>query len=344
MNIKAKLVWALGAAMTAGAIGCSDDDTTNPDASVAQDAAPRPDATVFPDAMGQMDAGGPMGCPAWAGTQPADTVAVNFTIDDSANQTYTATDGLAWKGSMNYDMDTRCAVRDPSWGGGTGPYALLYDDGPWNAGGHEPMGATAGDSIFGVTVFVPTSTNAQNFEYGAVRNWSAGQQGDWIWQGPNGTFTIPASSTAPVTATGLVIAAFGDIDVLFEIDTSTLAPEFSGFNPANGVRLKSSAWGWTEIDTEDDGTLGDRVAADGVFSMQLGMVVGRPPLRHSGLLRSGDEAQFVYVLGGVEYKVGGVPPVQGISVYTRVSTSTTWVPAAVTNKPDGDRNTFITVP
>ena len=49
--------------------------------------------------------------------------------------------GLAWKGSMVYDATTRVATIDGSW---TGPFPMLYDDGPWNQGGHEPAGATAG--------------------------------------------------------------------------------------------------------------------------------------------------------------------------------------------------------
>src|SRR6266852_4305066 len=88
-------------------------------------------------------------------TKPAGTVAVNFSVDDTANKSYTADatgkSDLQWKGAMIYDSTKNTITADPTWGG---PWAVLYDDGPWTSGGHEPDGATAGDHIWGVAVFV----------------------------------------------------------------------------------------------------------------------------------------------------------------------------------------------
>ncbi|MCC7381463.1 MAG: hypothetical protein IT384_06510 [Deltaproteobacteria bacterium] len=331
--------------------GCSSDDGDS-DAGVTDtggraDAMPAGDATTHPDATTTPD-GGTAACPAWAGAQPAGTVAINFTIDDSANQTYTNTstaDGLAWKGSMNYDSASRCITRDPSWGGGTGPYTYVYDDGPWSAGGHEPAGSTAGDHIFGVTVFFLTPTTEQAFEYGAVSGWRMGQQGNWIWSGTNGTFTVPAGATTPITATGLVIPAFGTIDLKLEIDTSTLAPDFLPFDPLNEITVKGSSWGWIEIATVDTGTAGDETAGDGVRTFVLGEHAGRDPIRHSGLLKRGDEPEFVFVLNGVEYKVAAVPPTQGVTAYVKTATAADWSEVSVQNRTDAmNKNTYITVP
>ena len=72
-------------------------------------------------------------------TKPAGTVAVNFSVDDTANKVFTA-GTLEWKGSFVYDTTTRKITYDATWGGGFPP---LYDDGPWSAGGHEPAGATS---------------------------------------------------------------------------------------------------------------------------------------------------------------------------------------------------------
>src|SRR5437870_6132320 len=90
-------------------------------------------------------------------TKPAGTVAVNFSVDDTANKVFAAGD-LKWKGSMIYDTATNKVTKDDTWGG---PYATLFDDGPWTNGGHEPDGATKGDNIWGVTVFVtPPATGS----------------------------------------------------------------------------------------------------------------------------------------------------------------------------------------
>ena len=163
--------------------------------------------------------------------QPAGTVAVNFTVDDSVNQVYRAGD-LQWEGSFNYDAGARILTQDPNW---RGPYPDLYDDGPWTCGGHEPANAIAGDHKWGVTVFVtpPADGGALEFEYGlndanpcnpagaafpdggsAIRNCTNG----WVWRGFNSAFFVDGSQPT-ITATGQLFPAFGTNDV--EASSST---------------------------------------------------------------------------------------------------------------------------
>lgn len=248
---------------------------------------------------------------------PADTVEVDFTIDDSANGTYDDTDGLAWKGSFKYDPDTRILTKDASWGG---PFAILYDDGPWNEGGHEPAGSAAGDHKWGIAAFV-SNTADDTFEYGAIRGSVAGADGQWIWVGGNGTFAVVKDSTTAIVATGLVIPLFGTIDLVLVIDVSNHganlidAFDLSALDPPGDyqdVKVKGSAWGWTEIALSDDGTGSDLGAGDGKFTFRLSKIIGK----HDGLLKVGDQPEFIFVLDGSEYKDGGAGAQAGVSAYS----------------------------
>ena len=294
------------------------------------------------ESMGGAGGGGGMEYGPFDGTQPEGTTAINFMIDDSANQTYGAADGLAWKGSFAFDGETRILTRDTGWGG---PFAVLYDDGPWNEGGHEPAGATADDHIWGITVFYPNPEEETVFEYGAIQGSVDGSDGGWIWVGANGTFTVPAGGSAEgITATGLTIEPFGTIDMRLTIDSNGLDESFAEFDPANGINVKGNAFAWTEVACVDDGTNGDATADDGVYSFVLSYNVGEGTnLPHSGLLKSGDMPQFVFVLGGVEYKVGGMASATGVSAAVQAPEGE-WQSVDVMNQADGDQNTFITVP
>lgn len=339
-RFETKTALALASVLTLGlATACGDSDDP-------VDSGVHPDATTNPDA-GRPDTGTPDAGRADTGTTDAGTpdtgpvpdagfIRLNFSIDDSANQTYTSTDGLAWKGSMTYDSASNIVVRNPGW---TGPFPLLYDDGPWSGGGHEPAGSTAGDNIWGCSPEFAVPSEDAAFEYGAIRGSVDGSDGQWIWQGGNGTFTVNAGQTTDVDVPGLTIAAFGTIDMRLEIDTSTLAPEFSTFDPANGINVKGSAWAWEEIGCVDDGTAGDQVAADGIYTFVFSENIGR----HAGLLNSGDEPQFVFVLGGVEYKVGGAASPAGVTAST-MAPGGAWTEQTIENQSSGDRNTYITVP
>jgi hypothetical protein len=341
-----RLIAMCGAASLGFVAACSDDGETDtgvtPDAGFA-DTGIRPDTGVVTDG-GNNDAE-----PTDTGEPPADAgfIKVNFTIDDSANGVYDTAANLAWKGSFIFDEATRIMERNPGW---SGPYAKVWDDGPVAAGGHEPEGAVAGDHKWGIEALVAKPEADAMFNYGAVINFTGGMTGDWIWNlGGNttdGAFTVPANDNAPVTAAPLVLPAFGTTDLLLEIDTSSLAPEFATFDPTNGINVKGSAWTWVEKPTLDDGVAPDRVASDGIFTFQLSAVVGPgTTLPYSGLLKTGDKPQFVFVLGGTEYKVAGVPSPAGVIASVKAQGALDWTPVAVMNDPDGnDHNTQIIVP
>jgi hypothetical protein len=160
-----------------------------------------------------------------ASIQPNGTVPVNFSVDDTANKVYASGD-LQWKGAMKFDPTTRMITKDSSWGG---PFAVLYDDGPWTTGGHEPIGATAGDKIWGITIFVtPPATGTDSYAYGlndanaCSSDPSVAGCNGWSWLGDNGTFAVAAGATAPVNATGRTFAKFGTVDLQLKATKSQL--------------------------------------------------------------------------------------------------------------------------
>ena len=142
---------------------------------------------------------------------------------------------------------------------------MLYDDGPWTSGGHEPQGSTADDSIWGVTVWVSNAATTI-FEYGAIDGSVNGSDGYWIWTGSNGVVTVPSGATSAINATGLVIPAHGTIDLILTIDISTnganLAAPFQGTDYTGQVSIKGSAWDWNTFSCTDDGSHGDLTAGD----------------------------------------------------------------------------------
>jgi len=273
--------------------------------------------------------------------QPAGTVPVNFTIDDTANKVFAQGD-LEWKGSMKYDAGTRQGTLDTSW---SGPWAKLYDDGPWNTGGHEPANATSGDHKWGVTVFItPPATGTVNYEYGAIdRVYETNFGNGWIWVGGNGTFAVAAGASAAITAPGLTIAAFGDRDIQLQVDTNNLA---AGSWDTSKIELKSSAWGWSNVTLKDDGsTGGDPTAGDGKFGLTLSSIVGAGhTYLHTGLMHQGDKPEFIFVFNGVEYKdASGNAETTGVSAGTRTGSSGSFTSATV-GVLTSNKNTYITVP
>jgi len=150
------------------------------------------------------------------------------------------------------------------------------------------------------------------FEYGAQRG-----GGSWIWVGGNGKFTVPAGALAPIVATGLVIAPFGTVDFRLEIDVSgdgaNLNALFQGLDYSGKVKVKGSAWGWSEIALSDDGMKGDSTADDGVYTFVLSENIGK----HDGLLKLGAMPEFIFVLDGVEYKNTDAEGAQeGVNAYS----------------------------
>jgi hypothetical protein len=275
--------------------------------------------------------------------QPAGTVAVNFSIDDTANKVFTAGQ-LEWKGGFKIDVDggTRVISKDPNWGG---PFPVLFDDGSWRAGGHEPSTATANDHKWGVTVFVkPPTTGEDTYEYGAIDNTTNG----WIWRAPaNGTFKVAAGATAEITAQGFALPPFGTVDVKIVVDTNALAtrPQLAdggtGTWNTSKVAVKGSAWSWREATLVDDGTKGDDVASDGKYTFVLSNVVGTGKLApHSGLLGSTDKAEFVFVFNDVEYKAAsGAASSEGVTAF--IKPATTFNSIAVTMSGN---NTAVVIP
>jgi hypothetical protein len=234
--------------------------------------------------------------------QPAGTVAVNFSVDDRANKAYAAGD-LRWKGSFLLDEATRLLTFDPFWSGaasGAEPlsgWPLLHDDGPWTAGGHEPIGATAGDSVWGFTAFVvPPASGTEVYEYGLNDTTQESSTGGWIWQGPNGTFSVSAGATAPITAPGMTFKKFGTTDLVLTLDTRKL-DQFPDWTwDLSTLTVKGSAWGWAEVPLTRIGR--------GQYVFLLSTVVGRHHrFPHFGLLNPGDVPEFVFVIGGEEYKI-----------------------------------------
>jgi hypothetical protein len=279
-------------------------------------------------------------------TQPAGTVAVNMTIDDTANKAY-ANGDIAWKGSMKYDSATRIATKDSSWGG---PFAKMYDDGPWNMGGHEPAGNVAGDHKFGATIFIaPPATGSDTYEYGAI---DTTNNDGWIWRGSNGSFMIAAGATAAITGTGLTIPAFGTTDVKITLDKNSLLARTLGDGGVGSwdttkVQIKGSGWAWSYATLADDGMKGDDTAADGKFTFVMSQFVGAgKQFPHSGLGAQGDKIQFVFGLGpgdAVEYKeTSGTAAKAGVKAYTKASGAATWT--EITTIPvNSDKNTYVEI-
>lgn len=274
--------------------------------------------------------------------QPAGTVAVSFTVDDTANKVYGPGD-LQWKGSMIYDPATRKITKDPSWGG---PWATLYDDGPWNQGtpaGHEPIGAVANDHKWGITVFAtPPATGTDAYEYGLNDNLYQTNFGNgWVWLGSNGTFNVAAGATAAINATGQTFPKFGTTDLQLKIDTNALGP---GTWDTSKVGVKGSGWAWGVVDLTAS-------LSGGVATFTQSAVIGAgKPFSHTGLFNSQDKPEFIFVFGtgtGKEYKdASGNALATGITAGAKASGASTFTTIAVTvyTKPAGNGNTYVTIP
>jgi hypothetical protein len=272
-------------------------------------------------------------------SQPAGTVAVDFSVDDRDNRVYAPGD-LKWRGSFSFDPATRLLTFDPNWAAAPEAWPTLYDDGPWTRGGHEPIGARAGDHVWGVTVFVaPPALGADLYEYGLIdlAYQTALGQG-WIWRGPNGVFTIEAGATLPVRAAGLVFERFGNDNLLLTLDTTKLA-QFEGWTwDTTTVTVKSSLWGWSDLAMTDDG--------HGLRTFVLSDFAGKHALLfHNGLLNPGDQLEFVFTIGGVEYRnwwVDYLVLADGVSAATGNRGTHHLLPATIWWAWNG--NTAITVP
>ena len=297
--------------------------------------------------------------------RPAGTIAVNFTVDDTANKVYAPGD-LKWKGSMIYDASTRIITPDSTWsgvapgGGALSGWAPLMDDGPWtaNSAAHEPSGNVADDHKLGVTVFVtPPVSGTQTYEYGLIdATYETAYGNGWIWPAPNGTFTVNAGQTTDINAPGLVIPAFGDRDLRLQIDTSAIDASVTWVTST--VKVKGSAWAWGNVDITGS-------KAGTVYTFTLSDVIGAgKPFDHTGLLHAGNTPEFIFSFDAAmtgstttsccsdaalcslqppcEYKVAGVGAHTGVTASTRIGTS-----GAFADQPisvNANNNPYVTVP
>jgi hypothetical protein len=269
--------------------------------------------------------------------RPAGYVAVTFSVDDTANKVFTNNE-LGWKGAMAFAETNRVITVDSAW---AGPFANLYDDGPWDAGGHEGPGEVAGDHKFGAVVFVKPPTAAGTnvtVGYGLQDNVYQTKYGNgWNWpKADNGAFVVFAGQTADVKADGAVLPAFGTVDLRLTLDTTALTPPDGGGSwNLSKVAVKGTATTWAEVDVLSTGVAG-------VYTLDLSNYVGAgKTFYHSGLLKSGDKPEWVWVLNGVEYKAGGQAATGGVKAYTKPSGG------AFTQQTVGiaaNKNTTITVP
>lgn len=326
-----RIIWLLAALMATSLVACGDDD----------------------------DDGGNEPVPGFP--KPAGTVTVNFKVDDSANKVWKAGE-IEWKGTVQFDPATRIGTFDGSWLAEDPGWAILYDDGPWDVGpnfGHEPSGAVAGDHVWGVTVFIapPAATDADTcntpagttgctkYSYGLRDATNPDRaNGGWIWVGSNGSFNIAAGQTGTVNAPGLTFPANGTKDLKLVLDVNALLPAAGATPPFDTVKVKGSAWGWSLKDGFDDGTHLDATAGDGKYTFVLSDVIDSTMPPYPGLLKTGDQPEFVWELDGVEYKNGPDAPLEGNAA--QVKTGTTWADVTVVQVTGGlgGKNTAVVVP
>jgi hypothetical protein len=194
-----------------------------------------------------------------------------------------------------------------------------------------------------VTVFVaPPPVGTTSYYYGVIdESYEARLGNGWVWGGPNGLFDVVAGASAAIDAPGMTFPRFGFDDLGFTLDGTALSPG-APWNLAS-VTVKSSAWGWSELPMRDLG--------GGHFDFALSPLIGRKGLLpHTGLLRPGEGVEFVFVLGGQEYKAwftDGISwwqqcLVDGVGASTTNTCSGRTTPTVVGVAPDG--NSSITTP
>jgi len=272
--------------------------------------------------------------------RPAGSAAIRFMVDDTANQTYK--DGqMKWTGSFRWSAADNTIVYSSAWQPTDGPFPVLYDDGPYTSGGHEPVGAVAGDHKFECEVWF-VAEEATTFEYGVLN-----EVDRWIWIGPNGTVDVPKGSTDDLVAAPLVLPKFGNIDVQITLDTSKLHQDFSTITPADYlIYLKTSANSWFPAQLLDNGQNGDAKAGDGIFTYRQSVNLGA----HDGLLAPGQHMQFVFVFAmpdvspddGSEYKVGTVCPTEGVAAYSNRLNPDEFAPEPIVLERDSRGKVFNT--
>ncbi len=199
-----------------------------------------------------------------------------------------------------------------------------------------------------MTVFIaPPATGSTTYEYGLRDATNPDRaNGGWVWVGSNGTFQVPAGATAEIPAPGMTFAATGKIDLKVTLDTGNLLPPFTYTAGTTTIQVKGSAWGWAAVTLVDDGTNGDDVAGDGIFTLVLSKNINSAVPPYPGLLKTGDKAEFVWMIGGSEYKDPGSGDAasQGVAGFTMSPPATTWVTQPVQLTTSGFINTYVQAP
>ncbi len=198
-----------------------------------------------------------------ASPPPAETeyATLVYRLDDSANDSYTAADGLAWYGPFIFDADTGIAAADPAC---TGPFPMLHDDGPVATGGHEPEGETAGDGVWTAVVMVASPQNDWVFEHYPIRGSVDGSDGTMLFPGAGRTCTVAAGATGTMTVPGPAFVPMAATAIVhFSIDDTAgqhcqagdgLAWKGSfGFDPATRVLTWDGSWQGPYVMLHDDG-------------------------------------------------------------------------------------------
>ncbi len=292
-----------GALAAAPLAGCGDDPA--PATDTATDTGADAPLDLAADATPDATDDGPVGGPRWR--RPPGMASVRFTADDRSNQTYGDAD-LTLVGGFNYDPATNVITITP-WTppGGDVPGVPLYDDGPYVEGGHEGVDAIAGDHVFGCEVFIDNAL-FRDVEYGVL-----GVDGEWLWDGEPELVTVVSGETGTVGLPGLVIPAFGDADLEVTLDTTLLHEAFVDAGAgATEVYVRSSGVSWRQVRLLDDGSAGDAAASDGIFTFRLSQHLGP----HDGLLRAGEEVQFVFSFGPEDedaYRLDGDSLTDGVA-------------------------------
>ncbi|MFH1529846.1 MAG: IPT/TIG domain-containing protein [Pseudomonadota bacterium] len=219
---------------------------------------------------------------------------ITFFVDDRASETFQDGD-IKWTGSFAWSAADNSIEFATSWLPTDGPFPLLYDDGPVTDGGHEMGEAVAGDHIFSTEVYFKAEA-ATTFQYGVLNELDF-----WMWEGPNGEFTIPTGSTGSFHAEGLVLQPFGAIDLKVTVDTNDLHPDFAYIQDWAGINvyLKGNMNMWTPVQVVDsgpDGGKGDDVAGDGIYTYVQSLNLGK----HTGLLLLDQHAQFTAMFSAEE--------------------------------------------
>lgn len=231
---------------------------------------------------------------------PKGYAALEFVVDDTANKTYKDKQ-LVWNGSFVYDQDKNLVEYASAWQPTDGPFPVLYDDGPIDKGGHEPVGSKAGDHVFGIVVFVkPDADKDIEFEYGIIN-----EDNNWIWEGANGVVTVPKGSNDVIRAKGMTIPKHGSINIKITMDTSKLAGTFKPSDPSKmpNIYIKGTMTNWGHIQIQDNGGRGDDKSGDGIVTYVQKEYLDYSP--HMGLLQFKRHMQFVFQftsINGREYK------------------------------------------